>query len=194
MGKICSFMFASLDGYHETSEHELSWQDVDEEFDQWDLAQLADAATLLLGRLTYSSFAEFWPTPEALEVDPVRAELLNAMPKVVVSATLRKAAWDNTTVVSADVDAELSKLRAQPGGTIQVIGSAKLTSYLIQARLLDELRVMVSPVLLGRGIPAFPVASQVNMELLQSRQFANGNMLLAYRPQAADNADQLGLS
>ena len=77
MGQICSFMFASLDGYHETSEHELSWQDVDEEFDQWDLAQLADAATLLLGRVTYSSFAEFWPTPEALDVDPVRAKLLN---------------------------------------------------------------------------------------------------------------------
>jgi dihydrofolate reductase len=194
MRKICSFMFASLDGYHETSEHELSWQDVDDEFDQWDLAQLADAATLLLGRVTYSSFAEFWPTPEALEVDPVRAKLLNAMPKVVVSATLRKAAWGNTTIVSADVDAELSKLREQAGGHIQVIGSAKLTSYLIQARLLDELRVMVSPVLLGSGIPAFPVASQVNMELLQSRQFANGNMLLTYRPQAADNADELGLS
>jgi dihydrofolate reductase len=190
MRKICSFLFASLDGYHETSEHELSWQDVDAEFDDFDMAQLAEADTLLLGRVTYSSFAEFWPTPEALEVDPVRAKLLNEMPKVVVSATLQEATWDNTTIVNADVDARLRTLKEQPGRNIQVIGSAKLTSYLVQASLLDELRVMVSPVLLGSGIPAFPVAAQVSMELAQSRQFGNGNMLLTYWPQAAGDADQ----
>ena len=190
MRKICSFLFASLDGYHETSEHELSWQDVDAEFDEFDLAQLAEADTLLLGRVTYSSFAEFWPTTEALEVDPVRAKLLNEMPKVVVSTTLQEATWETTTIVNADVGAQLRTLREQPGRNIQVIGSAKLTSYLIQAGLLDELRVMVSPVLLGSGIPAFPVAAQVSMELAQSRQFGNGNMLLTYRPQAAGDADQ----
>ena len=189
MRKICSFLFASLDGYHETSEHELSWQDVDAEFDEFDLAQLAEADTLLLGRVTYNAFAEFWPTPEALEVDPVRAHLLNAMPKVVISTTLREAAWENTTIVSGDVDGQLSTLRGQPGRNIQVIGSAKLTSYLIRAGVLDELRVMVSPVLLGSGIPAFPVGAQVSMELAQSRQFGNGNMLLTYRPQATANAD-----
>jgi dihydrofolate reductase len=182
MRKICSFIFASLDGYHETIEHELDWQDVDAEFDEFDLAQLADADTMLLGRVTYCSFAEFWPTAEAFEVDPVRAKLLNAMPKVVVSATLREGAWANTTIVSGDVDAELTKLKQQQGKNIQVIGSAKLTSHLIHAGLLDEVRVMVSPVLLGSGIPAFPIAAQASLELLQSRQFGNGNMLLSYRP------------
>ena len=175
-------------------ERETSWQDVDEEFDRWDLAQLSDATTLLLGRVTYQSFAEFWPTPEALEVDPVRAKLLNAMPKVVVSATLREAAWEHTTIVTADVNAELSKLKEQVGGKIQVIGSAKLTSYLIQEGLLDELRVMVSPGSAGQRHSGVPGRLQVNMELVQSRQFANGNMLLTYRPLAADNAGQLGLS
>lgn len=189
MRKICSFLFASLDGYHETSEHELSWQDVDAEFDEFDLAQLAEADILLLGRVTYSSFAEFWPTPEALEVDPIRAKLLNEMPKVVVSTTLQEAAWESTTILNADVDAQLRTLREQPGRNIQVIGSAKLTGYLVQTGLLDELRVMVSPVLLGSGIPAFPVTAQVSMELAQSRQFGNGNMLLTYRPQAIANAD-----
>jgi dihydrofolate reductase len=189
MRAIRSFLFASLDGFHEDTDHELHWQDVDDEFDEWDLAQLDEASTLLLGRVTYDSFAEFWSSAEALEVDPVRAKLLTALPKVVVSTTLREAPWDNTTIVGTDVDAELRRLKEQPGKNIQIIGSARLTSYLIEARLLDELRVMVSPVLLGAGIPAFPVAGMTELNLVQSRQFGNGNMLLSYRIAPVQHAD-----
>jgi dihydrofolate reductase len=180
--KICAFLFASLDGYHETNDREMDWQDVDDEFDTFDLAQLAEIGTLLLGRVTYESFADFWPTPDAIEAEPVRAKLLNELPKVVVSTTLKQARWANTAIISQQVDAELRSLKEQPGDVIQVIGSAKLTAYLAGAGLLDELRVMVSPVLLGAGHPAFPVSGQVSMDLLQSRQFGNGNVLLTYQP------------
>lgn len=192
MPKLFSFLFASLDGYHETHDREIDWQDVDEEFGNFDLPQLDEAGTLLLGRVTYEGFAEFWSTPAAHEADPVRAKRINAMPKVVVSRTLREVRWENTTIIGADVDAELRTLKEQPGQDILVIGSARLTAYLIQAGLLDEVRVMVSPVLLGSGNPAFPVSGQVSMELLQSRQFGNGNMLLIYRPQAGGAADRNG--
>jgi dihydrofolate reductase len=188
MRKLFSFLFASLDGYHETHDHDIHWQDVDDEFDAFDLAQLDEAGAILLGRVTYEGFAEFWSTPAAHEADSIRAKRLNALPKVVVSRTLREAQWENTTIIGADADVELRKLKEQPGKDIQLIGSAKLTGYLIQAGLLDELRVMVSPVLLGGGNPAFPVSGQVSMELLRSRQFSNGNMLLVYRPHASGTA------
>jgi dihydrofolate reductase len=182
--KLFSFLFASLDGYHETHEHDIGWHRVDDEFDEFDLAQLGEADTFLLGRVTYQMFAEFWPSEKALEIEPVRAAIFNSQPKVVVSRTLREATWPHTTIIGADVDAEIRKLKEQPGRAIELLGSAKLSAYLIQAGLVDELRVMVNPVLLGTGIPAFPVAGQVDMELTGSRPFGNGNILLTYRPQA----------
>jgi len=185
MRKLFSFLFASLDGYHETREHDIGWHRVDDEFDEFDLAQLGEADTFLLGRATYQAFAEFWPTAEAREIEPVRAAIFSSQPKVVVSRTLRDAPWENTTIVSANVDAAIRKLKEQPGLAIEMIGSAKLSAYLIQAGLVDELRVMVNPVLLGTGMPAFPVTGPVNLELAGTRPFGNGNILLTYRPAPA---------
>jgi dihydrofolate reductase len=161
---------------------------VDDEFDEWDLGQLDEAGTMLLGRVTYDGFAEFWSSAEALDVDPVRAKLLTAIPKVVVSTTMAEAPWANTTIAGTGIEAELRRLKELPGKNIQVIGSAKLTSWLIETGLLDELRVMVSPVLLGTGIPAFPVSRMVGLDLAGSRQFGNGNMLLIYRPRPEQDA------
>jgi dihydrofolate reductase len=182
MRKLVSFFFASLDGFHEGPGHELDWQLADDEFDAFDLEQLEEAGTFLLGRVTFEGFAEFWPTPAAFEMEPVRAKIFSSLPKVVVSRTLRETQWENTTFIAADVDTEIRKLKEQPGKDILMIGSAKLTAYLIQAGLLDEMRVLVNPILIGSGIPAFPVDRQVSLELLRSRQFVNGNMLLTYRP------------
>jgi dihydrofolate reductase len=180
--KLFSFFFTSLDGYHEGPDQDMSWHQVDDEFDEWDLAQLEEAGLLLLGRVTYEGFAEFWPTPDALEADPVRAKRLNTMPKVVVSRTLREAAWENTTIAGPDTEAEVRKLKEQPGRDIAIIGSARLTASLLDAGLVDEVRVLLNPTVTGRGAPAFPVSRQVSLELLRSRQFHNGNMLLVYRP------------
>jgi|HubBroStandDraft_4_1064222.scaffolds.fasta_scaffold180867_2 dihydrofolate reductase len=189
MRKLFTFFFASLDGYHESAGHDLSWHLADEEFDVFDLAQLGEVDTFLLGRVTYEQFVEFWPTAEAYEVEPVRAKLFNETPKVVVSRTLREAAWENTTVIGENVDAEIRALKEQPGREIGVFGSAKLTAYLVQAGLVDELRVLVNPVLVGDGIPAFPVSGLVSLELLDTRRFGNGNMLLTYRPMPDTVAD-----
>jgi dihydrofolate reductase len=189
MRKLFSFFFSSLDGYHEGPGHELDWHMADDEFDAFDLAQLDEADTFLLGRVTFEQFAEFWPTPAAFEMEPVRAKLFSSLPKVVVSRTLRETQWENTTFISTDVDTEIRKLKAQPGKDIEVIGSAKLTAYLIQAGLLDEMRVLVNPILIGTGIPAFPVDRQVSLELLRTRRFGNGNMLLTYRPKGNGSAN-----
>jgi dihydrofolate reductase len=189
MRKLFTFLFASLDGYHERAGHDMSWHLVDDEFDAFDLAQLGEADTFLLGRVTYEQFAEFWPTAEALEVEPVRAKIFNESPKVVVSRTLREASWENTTIIGSDVDAAIRALKDQPGRDIQVIGSAKLTAYLVQAGLVDEVRVLVNPVLVGSGMPAFPVDRLVSLELLDTKRFGNGNILLTYHPNHTGTAD-----
>jgi dihydrofolate reductase len=188
MRKIFAFFFASLDGYHEAPGRDISWHQADDEFSDFDLAQLDEADTYLFGRVTYQGMAEFWPTQDGLEADPKVAERLNTRAKVVVSRTLHDAEWANTTIIGADVDAELRKLKEQPGKDIEVIGSAILTSYLLQAGLVDELRILVNPLLLGSGSPAFPITAPVSLELLRSRQFGNGNMLLVYRPETATPA------
>jgi dihydrofolate reductase len=182
MRKLFTFLFASLDGYHERDGHDMSWHLADDEFDAFDLAQLGEVGTVLLGRVTYEGFAEFWPTAEAQEVEPVRAKIFNELPKVVVSRTLREAAWENTTVIGENVDAEIRALKERPGKDVAVFGSAKLTAYLVQAGLVDELRVLVNPVLVGSGAPALPVTGMVSLELLDTRRFGNGNVLLTYRP------------
>jgi dihydrofolate reductase len=188
MRKLFTFLFASLDGYHEKAGHDMSWHLVDDEFDAFDLAQLGEADTFLLGRVTYEGFAEFWPTAQAREMEPVRAKLFTESPKVVVSRTLRETSWQNTTIIGSDVDARIRALKEQPGQAIEVIGSAKLTAYLLQAGLVDEVRVLVNPVLLGAGVPAFPVDTMVSLELLDTKRFGNGNLLLSYRPKPADAA------
>jgi dihydrofolate reductase len=182
MRKLFTFLFASLDGFHERAGQDMSWHLVDDEFDAFDLAQLEEADTFLLGRVTYEGFAEFWPTQEAADEEPIRAKLFNDAHKVVVSRTLRESSWANTTIIGSDVDAEIRELKEQPGKDIEVIGSAKLTAYLLQAGLVDELRVLVNPVLVGSGAPAFPVTGIVSLELLDTRRFGNGNILLTYRP------------
>jgi dihydrofolate reductase len=187
--KIFAFFFASLDGYHEGPGGDIGWHQVDDEFAAFDLAQLDEADAFLLGRVTYQEFAEFWPTQAGLEADPQVAERLNSRPKYVVSRTLRDAEWANTTILGVDVDGELRKLKEQPGKDIEVIGSAKLTAYLLQAGLLDELRLLVNPMLLGTGSPAFPITDRISLELLRTRPFGNGNVLLTYRP-VAPQAEQ----
>jgi dihydrofolate reductase len=182
MRKLFSFNLITLDGFFEGPRQDIGWHNVDEEFNEFAIEQLGTIGTILFGRVTYHVMASFWPTPFAFENDPVVAGLMNSMPKVVVSRTLDKADWNNTRLIKDNVAAEIAALKQQPGKDLAIFGSANLTASLMQLGLVDELRIMVNPVILGQGTPLFKgVIEKVNLKLINTRVFRNGNVLLYYQ-------------
>jgi dihydrofolate reductase len=162
-------MMVSLDGYIEGPDHNLSWHNVDTEFNDFASAQMQEADTILMGRRTYQLMESFWPSKEGIEVDPVVAKLMNETPKVVISKRLKNveetAHWKHVRLVTNDIAAEIQKLKNQSGKDI----------------LLDELRIMINPVVIGKGTPLFAgIKEKIDLKLQETRKFTNGNMLLTY--------------
>jgi dihydrofolate reductase len=158
---------------------------VNEEFNDFAINQLNDIGMLLFGRVTYEVMASFWPTDFAREDDPIVAEKMNTMPKIVVSRTLEKANWQNTRLVKEHVAEEIAQLKQQPGKDIAVFGSSDLAVSLLEMGLLDELRIMVNPVVLGSGKSLFKgLHERLKLNLLRTQQFQSGNVLLYYEPVA----------
>lgn len=185
MRQVFMFNLMSLDGYMAGSDGDLSWHNVDAEFNEFAIAQLDTMDTLLFGRVTYEMMASWWPTAEAIAGDPEVAGRMNAMTKIVFSQRLTDATWSNTRLARGDPAAEVRQLKAQPGMAIGVFGSGQLGQSLLAAGLLDELRVLVNPVLLGGGIPLFPPGTTPRQpKLLSTRPFHNGNVLLTYEANA----------
>ena len=150
--------FVTLDGVMEAPggepSHPLSGWVIDysvAEQEQYKLQEVLEAETLLIGRVTYESFAEAWPTYEGEFADK-----MNSMPKIVVSKTLKDPHWGNTTVMTGDVVEGVRALKAQDGGPILVAGSKTLVHTLLEHDLVDELRLMIFPVTIGAGLRVFP--------------------------------------
>lgn len=180
-------MMTSLDGYMEGENHDLSWHHVDAEFNTFAVEQLREVDTILFGRKTYELMESYWPTQEGLEDDPAVAALMNNTRKVVVSHTLEKVietdTWKNVTLVKEHVPAEVARLKEQDGKSIAVLGSNNLCVTLLELGLLDELRIMVNPVVIGKGTPLFAnIKDRHSFELSSQRIFHNGNILLTYTP------------
>jgi dihydrofolate reductase len=180
--KLFWFNMSTLDGYHESRDGELFWHDVDEEFHDFAVAQLDEADTLMFGRKTYQMMAAFWPTPAGEQADPRTAERMNGFAKAVVSRTLTAAGWGPATVISDDVAGQVAALKELPGKDIALLGSSTLAASLLDAGLLDELRTMINPVVLGGGHSSLAGASPADLELADVRQFRSGKVLLTHRP------------
>lgn len=178
-----AFNMMTLDGFFEGPNQDIAWHNVDDEFNQYAIDNVSAAGTLLFGRVTYQVMASFWPTPFALESDPVVAGFMNSLPKVVFSRTLDRADWNNTRLVKGDLADEVQRMKEQPGAELCLLGSANVLAQLIAADLVDEHRIMVNPVLLGRGTPLFQAIERpTSLRLAGTRTFQNGNVLLCYRP------------
>jgi len=152
-----------------------------EEGAKFKLDETLEAEALLLGRVTYEGFAAAWPTM----TDEVGfAEKMNTMPKYVVSSTLRELTWDNSSLVEGDVAERVAQLKEQAGGDILVAGSATLVRTLLEHDLVDELRLMVYPIVLGSGKRLFgDSASAKTFRLVESRPVGDAGMLiLMYEP------------
>ena len=178
------FNLTTIDGFFEGVNHDISWHNVDEEFNDYAMNEMFLSSDLLLfGRVTYELMAGFWPTPEAIKTDPLVAEKMNSSQKVVFSRTLNKAEWNNTMLVSSDMVEEVRKLKEQLGKGIALLGRGTIVSQLAQRGLIDEYRILVNPLVLGQGTPLFAgIRDRLNLKLLSTRAFRNGNVLLRYEP------------
>jgi dihydrofolate reductase len=173
----------TLDGFFEGPDHDINWHNVDKEFDEFSIAQLETAGMLLFGRVTYELMAGYWPSEAGLKDDPVVANWMNSLPKVVFSRTLNKAVWNNTRLVKTDIAGEIAKLKQQPGKDLFLFGSADLATTLIKLGLIDEYRILLNPIVLGKGSPLFKgVEKPFKLSLIKTRAFQNGNIMLYYQP------------
>ncbi len=183
MSRVFAFNMITLDGYFEGPNHDLSWHNVDQEFGEFAVAQLREIGTLVFGRVTYEMMAAYWRSPAGIADDPIVARLMNETPKIVASTTLSRVDWQNSRLVSRGIETELDKLKRLPGKDIAIFGSGALLKTLIAKDLIDEHRLMLAPVVLGTGSPLFqPPVGRLDLKLVRSRTFGNGNVLLCYEP------------
>jgi dihydrofolate reductase len=183
--KLISFMVVTLDGYYEGPNGEFDFWNIDDEFNEFSISQLNDIDTLVFGRVTYEGMAGYWPTPAGQQDNPAIAERMNTIEKVVFSTTLERVDWQNTTLVRGDAAAAIKDLKQQPGKLLALFGSPSLTVNLLDQSVVDELRVMVHPILLGAGNSLFRTLNDhVRLQLMQTTTFRSGNVLLTYRPAA----------
>jgi dihydrofolate reductase len=188
VGRIVVTEFVSLDGVMEAPgggedfKH-AGWTfeiERGDEGDKFKLDETLSSEALLLGRKTYEGFAAAWPS----RTDEVGfADKFNSMPKYVVSSTLENPEWNNTTVLKGDPVEEVSKLRQRPGGDIVVHGSAQLVQTLLEHDLVDELRLMIYPVVLGTGKRLFGETSDKRrLRLTDSKTVGDGITTCIYEP------------
>lgn len=183
MCTLASFIFTSLDGFYEGPNGELDWPIVDQEFNEFASRQLDEADVIAFGRATYGHMAAYRPTEHAEANDPAMTLRMNSKEKVVFSTTLTDANWSGTTLVHGQATEQIPKVMAGAGGELLVIGSAHLSANLAQAGLLDELRIMVCPIVLGQGRSLFEdLKNRVSLSLIRVKQFDSGNLALTYRP------------
>lgn len=183
MRRIIVMMSVSLDGFIEGPDRELDWQLVDDELHSHFNEQLKTMGAFLDGRVTYELMAGFWPTADS---DPAStapmvefAQIWRDLPKIVFSTTLEQADWNTT--IKRDVDPEeILALKAQPGGDL-VVGGADLAAAFRRHGLIDEYRLYIHPVVIGRGKPLFQTSdARTNLRLVETQTFGGGVVLLRY--------------
>src|SRR5690606_36492853 len=179
MKKLIMWNITTLDGYFEGNQKwDLSFHDVvwGQELEELSIEQLISADYLVFGRVTYEGMAAYWTKAEE-EV----AKLMNSIPKIVFSKTLKSADWNNTRIINENASDEIQKLKEQNGKDMSVFGSANLSETLINDNLFDEYRIGIAPVILGSGRPLFRqgIASN-NFSLVSTRQLLTGGVVLKY--------------
>jgi dihydrofolate reductase len=185
MSRRIMWNLITLDGFFEGAKRwDLGWHERvwGEELERLSIEQLRSADGLLFGRVTYEGMAAHWPSAEG-EV----AELMNGIPKVVISRTLEKTGWQNTRLVNGDAVAEVSRLKAAGNRNTFVFGSGDLSATLTRCGLFDEYRLVVVPVVLGTGKTLFGRGfSQPKLTLLEARPLSSGAVIVRYEPDRSE--------
>lgn len=184
MRKIVVTEFISLDGVFEDPGGSEKYKHggwtmpyISEEFAKYKMEELQKADAQLLGRITYEAFAQAWPQRRGDEF----SDKFNTMPKYVVSTTLKKAEWHNSHLIKNNIAVEIAKLKEQEGEDILVAGSGKLVNYLLELGLVDELHLLLYPVVLVTGKRLFS-NDKVKLKLIEAIPFKTGVVALNYEP------------
>ena len=185
MRKVVSWLFISLDGVAEAPNE---WQfDVMDDDMMADITAQTDAEdAMLLGRVTYQDWAPYWPTSP----DETYASHINNIPKYLISTTLNDVEWgkwEKPTVIKDNLPEEITKLKKQPGKNIGVGGSPTLVRSLLKNGLLDELKLIVHPVIVGKGKRLFNDSDLQRLKLVDSRVTGTGVVILTYQPAKNEN-------
>ena len=186
MGRIVVTEFVSLDGVMEDPggaedyEHGGWTFDFERgEGDNFKLDEVRETDAMLLGRVTYEGFAAAWPS---MTDEQGFADRMNGIAKYVVSTTLHKAEWNNSTIISGNVPDEIARLKALPGQDILVHGSAQLIQTLIAHNLVDAYRLLVYPLVRGGGKRLFADGTAASLQLVETKSFSSGVVALTYQP------------
>ncbi len=186
MRALSVFNQISLDGYIADARGDMSWAHRtpdDAEWDAWVQGNAEGGGELLFGRKTYDLMAGYWPTPAAAKNNPVVAERMNALPKVVFSRSLRTAAWQNTKLVSGDIAGAVRGMKRESGPGMVIMGSGSIVAQLAPEGVIDAYQIVVIPVALGAGRTMFEgLPRHLDLRLTSQRSFTNGNVVLTYEP------------
>jgi dihydrofolate reductase len=179
--KIIVQLSVSLDGYIEGPNHELDWHRVDDEFNACAVEMLKKTDVLIMGRKTYELMVGYWPT--ATGNDPVVKEEMNRTPKLVFSRTLTTVAWENSRLASGSIPEEVARLQNAPGDGQLVVGGSSLAASFLDQGLIDEVCIILTPVLLGGGTPLLGgITKRHPLRLLSTQRFNSGSVVLTYEP------------
>ncbi len=184
MRKLLVFDMVSLDGYFADRRGDMSWahrQDL--EWNEFAAGNASGGGELLFGRITFEMMRSYWPTPMAHQQNPVVAEQMNKLPKVVFSRTLSKPDWSNARLLKGDLVSEVRKLKDESGPGMVIMGSGSIVAQLAPHSLIDEYQIVVIPVVLGSGRTLFEGGNdRLPLKLTRTRAFSNGNVVLWYEP------------
>lgn len=177
MRKIILSMMTTVDGYIEGTEHDINWHNWDDEMSRYMMGFFNTVDTFIYGRVSYELMISYWPK-ESGEF----AEIMNNTPKLVYSRTLEKATWNASLKREVNPE-EIYELKQQAGKDLVLFAGADIASAFIRHKLIDEYRIIVNPVVLGKGTPLFKnIKQELNLKLIESRSFNCGNVLLRYNP------------
>jgi len=186
MGQVSAFVHVTIDGFFAGPHGEIDWFKVirkDDEYDAYTHEQSQSGNTLIFGRTTYEMMKSYWPTPEAIKADPAMAEAVNKSPKLVFSRKLRSVEegpnWKNVELVHGIEPKDIRK-RKESGGAFTILGSGTIVQQFSNQGLLDEYALVIVPIVLGSGRRLFEDVRQTDLELLESRLFKNGLVVLRY--------------
>ena len=183
MGRLTVFNFTTLNGFFKGPNEDISWHKHGDEEAKFSEENANRDGIILFGRVTYEMMASFWPTLMAKEQFPKVAEGMNSCEKIVFSRTLKKAEWNNTRIISGDLEKEVKQLKKESAKEMPVLGSGTIVTQLADLGLVDEYQVMIDPVAIGQGTPIFQgIKKQLDLKLTNTRTFNSGIMLLCYTP------------
>jgi dihydrofolate reductase len=181
MKKLSVYNFASLDGYFEGAQGDLSFGHHGPDAGAYAVEMLSSDNALLFGRITYEMMASYWPTSVALDNDATMAAGMNGANKFVFSRTLSNATWQNTRILSGDLEHEVRSLKSSSSRDLTILGSGSIARQLAALGLIDEYEIMVNPILLGAGKSIFAgLERRLSLRLVATRTFSHGNVLLRY--------------